>query len=116
MYHLNHMIRIGGQYESTDDARYALNRAKSNPCGANPGSPSELENPQVQLFGDYLNEFTVTFSNDQRLISAEDFFDKVFPRLRPGAQDQVYLPGLYRDHIQANGRLGKQHQPFVTQH
>lgn len=110
MYHLNHMVRIGGQYENMDDARVALNRAKANPNHSRPAHPnpaSEPEGSQVQLFGDYLNEFTMTFSNDQRLISAEDFFNRVFPRLRPGAQDQVYLPALYRDHIQLNGQLGK---------
>lgn len=43
MYHLNHLVRIGGQHETMDDARHALNRAKVNPLGRRRAS-SELEN------------------------------------------------------------------------
>jgi len=98
MYHLNHMVRIGGQYETIETAKKAMQLMKRHPYpsgAAPPGFSSELENSQVQLFGDYLKEFTVTFSNEQRLITPEDFFGKVFLRLRPGQNG--YLPYLARE-------------------
>lgn len=106
MYHLNHLVRVGGQYETMDDARVAINHVKKGPK-PRPSGVTEAEGSQVRLFGDDLKNFTVVLHGEQRLISAEDFFNKVFPRLRPGTQDQVYLPALYRDHIQTNGELGE---------
>ncbi len=109
MYPLNHLVRIGAQYESLDAARTAINRT-INSANAPVRTRSDGSSDQVQLFGTPLDSITVSDNKGQRWITIADFFKYVFPRLRPSQQG--YLPCIYRTHLNANGELVSEYLAF----
>lgn len=104
MYLLNHLVRIAAQFETLAAARAFVNNEIGRAKKFVRSTGETANSGQVQLFDELVDSFTVS-DNQQRWITIGDFFEHIFPRLRP--TQSGYLPSLYRQHCYTHGKLVK---------